>query len=369
MANELWVERNCREMTESSSARKAWIDVAKGLCMVLVVLRHATLWIENEFNDGTTLVWWEVSEFFSPVRMPLFFLISGYLVTNAVRRPLARSRARTIGFLYLYAVWSGLFLLRLWIPVPGINDSAPLWRNFFIALALPTVFWYIWALALYFVASWLLLKLFGPLAPWFVVPLFALAFTAPALNEFFIPLIPGPIDALKFGSIVSNFVWFYAGVHGREVWDRISSRATSRSFAVWLAAYVGAFAIATVEGLGTPLLPALALVAVIASAHAVPVVRGPRFVTRCLEEIGRLTFPVYIFHIFGISVISLLAKASGVGLWVSGNVALAGFFIPPVLTVLLVWASMAVGRVILNSPARWLMSPDWLKQRPVKVGV
>lgn len=356
-------------MSESPSTRKAWIDVTKGLCMVLVVLRHATLWIENEFNDGTTLVWWEVSEFFSPVRMPLFFLISGYLVANAVRRPLADSRARTIGFLYLYVVWSGLFLLRLWITVPGINDSTPLWRNFFIALALPTVFWYIWALALYFVASWVLLRIFGSMAPWLVVPLFALAFAAPALNEFFIPLIPGPVDALKFGSIALNFIWFYAGVHGRDVWDRLSSRATPRSFAVWLAVYVAAFAIATVEGLRTPLLPVLALIAMIAAVHAMPVIRGPRLVASHLEEIGKLTFPVYIFHIFGISVVSLLVKASGLGHWISGNVGLAGFVVPPVLTVLLVWASMVVGRVILNSPARWLMSPDWLKRRPANVGV
>lgn len=356
-------------MVEAASARKEWIDVAKGLCMVLVVLRHSTLWIENEFNDGTTLLWWEVSEFFSPVRMPLFFLISGYLVANAVRRPLSSSRARTIGFLYLYVVWSGLFLLRLWVTAPGVNGTTPLWRDFFIALMLPTVFWYIWALAFYFVASWLLLKVFGSAAPWLALPLFALAFTAPALNEFFIPLIPGPIDAIKFGSIMLNFVWFYVGIHGRKVWDRIMSRATWRSFAAWLAVYVIAFAVVTEAGLRTELLPALALVALIATAHAVPLVRAPRLVERQLEAIGKLTFPVYIFHIFGISVASLLVKASGLGGWISENVGLAGFVIPPLLTVFLVWASMTVGRVILNSPARWLMSPDWLKERPAGVRV
>lgn len=350
-------------MADSSDARKVWIDVAKGLCMVLVVLRHATLWIENEFSGGNTLLWWEVSEFFSPVRMPLFFLISGYLVANAVWRPLSSSRARTIGFLYLYVVWSGLLLLRLWIPVPGINDDTPSWKFFFIALALPTVFWYIWALAFYFVVSWLLLRVFRSLAPWLVVPLFALAFMAPALNEYFIPLIPGPIDALKFGSVALNFVWFYAGIHGRGVWDRISSRTTARWCAVWVVAYVAAFSLARVAGHREELLPALALIALIATAHAVPLVRAPHLVGHHLEAIGKLTFPVYIFHIFGISVISLLAKASGVGAWVSDNVALAGFVIPPVLTVALIWTSMIVGRVILNSPARWLMSPDWLKRQ------
>lgn len=355
-------------MNEEVRARKVWIDVTKGLCMVLVVLRHATLWIENEFNDGPLLLWWEFSEFLSPVRMPLFFLISGYLVANAVHRPLSRSRARTIGFLYLYVIWTGLFLLRLWVPAPGISDSAPQWRHFFIALALPTVFWYIWALALYFVVSWVFIRIFDASAPWLILPLFALAFAAPALNDFFIPLIPGPVDALKFGSIALNFVWFYAGVHGRDAWDGMASRATWRSFMWSFVAYAAAFAVATAADLRTALLPALALLALIATAHAMPLVRGPLVVGRLLEEVGKLTFPVYIFHIFGISVVSLLVKASGLGLVISDNVGMAGFVIPPVLTFLLVWASMVVGRFVLASPARWLLTPDWLKRRPVKVG-
>lgn len=334
--------------------------------MVLVVLRHVTLWIENEFNDGPLLFLWEFSELLSPIRMPLFFLISGYLVAKAVRRPLSKSRARTFGFLYLYILWTALFLLRLWIPVPGISDSAPMWRYFLIALLLPTVFWYIWALALYFVLTRVFLRLFGAAAPWLVIPLFVLAFFADALNQIFIPMIPGPIDALKFGSIALNFVWFYAGVHGRVWWDQLIEQATWRSFAIWGVGYVIAFAVLTAMGLRTLLFPALALLALVAAAQAIPLIRAPRFLTRQLEEIGKHTFPVYIFHIFGVSAISLLVKASGLGLLISDHVQIAAFCIVPVLTFVLVWASMVVGRIILSSPARWLLTPDWLKVRPVE---
>lgn len=353
-------------MNERVGGRLRWIDVTKGLCMVLVVLRHLTLWLENEFNHGTTLFWWEFSEFLSPIRMPLFFLISGYLVTNAVRRPLAQSRARTFGFFYLYAIWSALFLLRLWIPVPGINDNAPSWGIFFIAIILPTVFWYIWALSVYFLLTWLFQRLLGDASRWLVIPLFALAFTAPLLNDVFIPLFPGPVDALKFGSIILNFVWFFAGVHGRDLWNSIMARSTWKSFALWSVVYVIAFVLATLGDLRETLLPALALLALIAIAHAVPIIRAPELVVHSFERIGKLTLPVYIFHIFAISVISLLVKESGLGVLISHSIVLSAAVIPPLLTPVLVVASMFVGRIILDSPVRWLMTPDWLKLGPAQ---
>ena len=353
-------------MNEAASTRLRWIDVTKGLCMVLVVLRHTTLWIENEFNDGAVLFWWEFSEFLSPIRMPLFFFISGYLVANAVRRPLSQSRARTIGFFYLYAIWSALFLLRLWIPVPGISDNAPAWHHFFVAIVLPTVFWYIWALAFYFVLTRVFQRVLRSWAPWLLLPLFAIAFTAPLLNDVFIPLIPGPIDALKVGSIALNFVWFYAGANGRPVWDRIMQRATWRTLSVWTALYVVAFAMATVADLRDVFLPALALLAMIATAHVVPLIRAPEPIVRALEKVGALTLPVYIFHIFGVSVISLLVKASGFGTVIAHEVVVSAAIIPPLLTPMLIWFSMVLGRNILHSPARWLMTPDWLRSSPTK---
>ena len=87
--------------------RLAWIDFSKGLCMVLVVLYHLSLWMETEVHSGPGF-WWVISDALNPLRMPLFFFISGYLSISALRRPLGSSRSRTIGLYYVYVLWTGL---------------------------------------------------------------------------------------------------------------------------------------------------------------------------------------------------------------------------------------------------------------------
>src|SRR3712207_8675988 len=47
-------------------------------------------------------VWHEVTEALRPVRMPLFFAISGFFASRAVHRPWRDARARVMGGDYLY---------------------------------------------------------------------------------------------------------------------------------------------------------------------------------------------------------------------------------------------------------------------------
>ncbi|MFT3945112.1 MAG: acyltransferase family protein [Ancrocorticia sp.] len=342
--------------------RKIWIDAAKGLCMILVVLRHSTLWIEDQFNEGPATFWWQVSEFLSPIRMPLFFLISGYLVANALRRPLSQSRARTYGMMYIYMFWTALFLLRLWIPSPGGGEH-PSWGNFFLAVILPTSFWYLWALAFYFLLCWGFQRVLGKSAVWLAIPLFALAFFTPSLNDFFVPLIPQPLDALKVGSITQNFIWYFAGAFGRPVFDRMMESTSALKASGWGLFYVAAYAGAASFELQGVLHPLLSLIAIVAIAYLIPLIplNGP--ISKLCSWIGRQTLPVYIFHIFGISAISLIVKAVGLDSLIINHMGIASSVIPPLLTVLLVSISMLMGTIILGSRARFLFNPAWLKAR------
>ncbi len=352
----------------AAGVRMRWVDVVKGLCMVLVVLRHSALWLETQFNQGSLTFWWEVSEFLSPIRMPLFFLISGYLVARAVRRPISQSRARTFGIFYIYVIWTALFLLRLWIQVPGVTDPPPSWGHFLAAILLPTSFWYLWALVFFFVSSRIALALLGERSVWLILPLFALAFAGSALDDYFIPVLPDPLDALKFGSIALNFVWFFAGVHAHGVWDRMMSTATRKSAAIWVSAYVAVYAAAAWLDVRQPLQPALALVALIATAHLIPRVPLQNPIANWLERVGALTLPVYIFHIFAISALSVLTKVSGAGDVIADHIQLSGAVIPPLLMLVIIWMSMMIGRAILASRLRWLLSPDWLKTTSASQG-
>src|SRR5687767_2243040 len=72
----------CRNGTEAGMSgamtdgeRIAWIDTAKGVCIVLVVMMHATLGV-GEAYGGEGFLHHAVA-FAKPFRMPDFFLISG----------------------------------------------------------------------------------------------------------------------------------------------------------------------------------------------------------------------------------------------------------------------------------------------------
>ena len=53
----------------------AWVDYAKGLCIVMVVMMHSTLGVEQA--AGAHSFMGAVVAFAKPFRMPDFFLISG----------------------------------------------------------------------------------------------------------------------------------------------------------------------------------------------------------------------------------------------------------------------------------------------------
>lgn len=61
--------------------------------MVLVVVYHVSLTGLNNMargGDYATHFWGLLSTWLLPVRMPLFFLVSGVLATNALQRPWRR---------------------------------------------------------------------------------------------------------------------------------------------------------------------------------------------------------------------------------------------------------------------------------------
>ena len=51
----------------NNNNRKQWVDIAKGMGIILVVLAHAL--------DKESIIWRIINQF----HMPLFYMISGYL--------------------------------------------------------------------------------------------------------------------------------------------------------------------------------------------------------------------------------------------------------------------------------------------------
>ncbi|MFT2689805.1 acyltransferase family protein [Clavibacter zhangzhiyongii] len=341
--------------------RFEWIDAGKGACMVLVVLLHLSLMYENEVNEGAAALWWDISSAFAPLRMPLFFFISGFLATRAVQRPLGMTRGRTLGIYSVYALWTLLFLARLFVPQARGGGAAPTPGELALSLVLPTSYWYLWALPVFFLVAWACTRLLGAHRAWALIPFAVLAGAAPLLKPLTAGLLTEPMDAVKLSSIAANLVWFYAGVVGRDAWLSLMRRATPLTAVLAVVAYAAVFAALRATGNGLILTFAIAAVALVASNQVLAVVGMANPLSRALRWVGRQTLPVYVFHIFLVSALSAALKLTGLVPVLQQQTQVWGAILPIALLVPVVVASRIIGAAVLGGPLRWtLEGPRWL---------
>lgn len=115
---------------DAARSRVAWVDIAKGWCIVLVVMMHSAIGVGLAIGDTGWLH--SVVAFARPFRMPDFFLVAGLFASRAIELPwrvfLDR---RVIHFLYFYALWVLITLLAkagvLEIATPASFLKAYLW--------------------------------------------------------------------------------------------------------------------------------------------------------------------------------------------------------------------------------------------------
>ncbi|MCM2130854.1 acyltransferase family protein [Larsenimonas rhizosphaerae] len=153
-------------MSVDAKGRMDWIDAAKGVCIVLVVLYHAVYFMMDASTFNQTLahkVWYNLVIALKPLRMPLFFLISGLLAHSAiVKRSWGDSiRPRLYLMLWLYVLWYLARTVTAWLLAHYANTAAvpnagelPAGPGELLSTILNGTngVWYLYALAIYFVA-------------------------------------------------------------------------------------------------------------------------------------------------------------------------------------------------------------------------
>src|SRR6201993_3483248 len=84
--------------------RVDWVDYAKGICIVMVVMMHSVLGVEQA--AGQTGFMHLVVMFAKPFRMPDFFLISGLFLPVVINRDWRTYLDRKVmHFAYFYVLW------------------------------------------------------------------------------------------------------------------------------------------------------------------------------------------------------------------------------------------------------------------------
>ena len=81
-----------------------WVDYAKGICIVMVVMMHSVLGVEAA--SGQTGFMHVLVAFAKPFRMPDFFLISGLFLAVVIDRDWRTYLDRkVVHFAYFYVLW------------------------------------------------------------------------------------------------------------------------------------------------------------------------------------------------------------------------------------------------------------------------
>lgn len=158
----------CWTMTDQSvqlshpAPRIAWVDIAKGICIILVVMMHTTFGLEKATGD---LGWMHaVVEFAKPFRMPDFFLISGLFLAATINRPWRLYLDRkVVHFFYFYFLWVAIqFAFKAPFMMADGHSLSVIGRTLLFSIVQPFgTLWFIYMLPVFFVVT----KLFRA-APW-----------------------------------------------------------------------------------------------------------------------------------------------------------------------------------------------------------
>lgn len=134
--------------------RLSWVDTAKGISIILVVMMHSAYGVGEE-TGGTGILHWIIG-FATPFRMPEFFLISGLFLSQVIDRDWKRyADRRVVHYFYFYFLWA--FLQILFKVAFGTGD--PLTAASYMAWAVIEpygVLWFIYMLAVFSAATKLL---------------------------------------------------------------------------------------------------------------------------------------------------------------------------------------------------------------------
>lgn len=342
--------------------RLGWADVAKGMCIVLVVLHHVLDKSPTSLFVGSgvgTELWQRFDRAMLGIRLPAFFVVSGLLASRSLGRPWrAIARPRIANPYYLFVVWSAiqgalfaLFAPRF--PTDWVSDPGEFARN----LVLPiTTVWYLYALPLYFVLA---KGLAGRVHPGLVLAAAAALFVAARSGA-----LPSWLDGNVPG-VLTYPLFFLLGAYAPGLVRGIPRAAS------WPRAVAGgaAFAAGTVVmphlprdlGYAVLLLNSLIGMATLLTLAALLSTAAPRSEAR-LAWIGRRTLPIYVLHLPLVALLELGAVALVGDAPPRGTLAVLW---PPVATVAAIALALAVHRVVIAGGGRWLFS---LPRRPVRTG-
>lgn len=209
----------------SINPRSSWIDYDKGISIILVGYGHSFAVLSGHGLDFKGFAFIEyIGAFFYGFRMPLFFIISGLLLSGTLKRKglkgYIQDRMGTI--LYPLIIWGGIETTIRLLGAPGSTDWSIAYQDYGDLLLEPRnngVFWYLNALffigTLYALSkSFLKLKVMGQFALGLVMFSLAAFFRIRDIQLGFLMDILGYYVFFALGDLSSKLL---LSAHGKQL--------------------------------------------------------------------------------------------------------------------------------------------------------
>ncbi len=325
--------------------RVAWVDYAKGFCIIMVVMMHSTLGVEKA-ADATGWMHHLVA-FAAPFRMPDFFLIAGLFLSHTIDRDWRDYLDRKVfHFGYFYLLW---VTIQFVFKAPGFMAEGGIPRvgaEYALAMIEPFgTMWFIYVLPIFFVITKATKGL-----PWWSVWLVGAA----------LQILPIHTGWTVIDESCSRFVYFYSGylfaphIFRFVNWVLDNGRAAAAGLLVW-AVMEG---VAVFSGVSTLPIVGLALGFVGAVAVATfSALLSKSDLMAPLRYFGRNSIVIYLAFFLPMAVTRTALLKTGI-ITDLGTVSLIVTAVAVVTPVLLFWA-------VRNTPARFLFErPEWAHLLP-----
>ena len=193
--------------------RVDWVDYAKGICIVMVVMMHSTLGVELAAGQRGFMHFFV--EFAKPFRMPDFFLISGLFLSRVIDRDWRTYLDRkVVHFAYFYVLWLTIqfgFKAPAFAAEQGWAHAGVMFLQSFIEPF--GTLWFIYMLPVFFVVTKAMLRIPAPVI-WIAAAALEMAHVSTGwtvIDEF-----------------AARFVYFYSGYLFATYVFALANRAAAR---------------------------------------------------------------------------------------------------------------------------------------------
>ncbi|WP_169847012.1 acyltransferase family protein [Rhodococcus rhodnii] len=318
-------------------ARHEWVDVAKGVCIALVVLLHA-----SNFLIGRGMahpLWNDINALVQPIRMPLFFLASGLFLAKTLTMPWAQVlRRRVLPLLYLYVVWTFVrwAYFTLFPATAGTAEPGSIWKPI-RALVIPdSGLWFIYALAVFAFVARALVRIPAVLQ---LVAAFGSAVAVPHLD----------FGSWTWHNMATLLVFYLLGVHAARHAHRIAAAATPARVAAAVLAFACAFALVRDGALAQSSLAHVATSTVgLVTGIAVAALLARHRVAAPFRRLGTRTLAVFLLHEIAFGTALALLLAAGLEPTVMQRIPVTPLLVAAFAIVVSLWGRSAFERIGLG---------------------